>query len=200
MRRIGQGQSGQVLAEAVIVLLLLAAMLASIHLTGRLQYQWLQGFMGVQKSATALGLGHDSAPASIEKRAGQRDRTRTSVQRAYRLGDEAWLHAHGRARFSHDAWRLVGFGEASSDQAVVDRINQAPGYWRETHLSSQAALAGLSPALRAVDAPWGRTGDFDQWLKGWTGSTPSHYLRQEKSLNPKSLGSDLTRQFRRLGP
>jgi len=200
MRRIGQGQSGQVLAEAVIVLLLLVCMLASIHLSGRLQYQWLQGFMGVQKSATALGLGHDSAPVSIEKKAGQRDRTRTSVQRAYRLGDEAWLHAHGRPRFSHDAWRLVGFGEASSDQAVVDRINQAPGYWRETHLSSQAALAGLSPALRAVDAPWGRMGDFDQWLKGWKGSTPSHYLRQESSFNPKTLKSDLTRQFKRQVP
>jgi hypothetical protein len=200
MKNMTQGQSGQVLAEAVIVLLLLVAMLTSIHLTGRLQYQWLQGYMAVQKSATALGLGHDSGPVSIQKKAGQSDRTRTRVEKAYRLGNEAWLHARHRDGFSHDAWRLVGFGEASSDQAVVDRINQAPGYWRETHLNSQAALAGLSPALRAVDAPWGRPGDFDQWIKGWKGSTPSHYLRQESSFNPQTLRSDLTRQFKRQAP
>jgi hypothetical protein len=193
-------QSGQVLAEAVIVLLLLIVMLASIHLTGRLQFQWLQGFMAVQKSATAIGLGHETGVAPVNKGAGQIDRTRSSVERAYRLGDESWVRAQHRGRFTHEAWRLVGFGQASTDQAVVDRISQAPGYWRETHLRSQASLASLSPALRAVDAPWGRTGAFDQWLNGWKGNTPNHYLREAVPGNRRALRSELTRQFIKRRP
>jgi len=188
-------QSGQVLAEAVIVLLLFIVMLASIHLTGRLQFQWLQGFMATQKSATAISLGHETGAVPFKKRSGQVDRTRSAVERAYRLGDESWLQAQHRGRFTHEAWRLVGFGQASTDQAVVDRISQAPGYWRETHMRSQASLASLSPTLRAVDAPWGRTGAFDQWLNGWKGNTPNHYLREAVPGSGRALRSDLTRHF-----
>ena len=198
MRR--SNQSGQVLAEALIVLLVLIVMVTSIHLTGRLQFQWLQGFMATQKSATAIGLGHEAGAVAIKKISGQVDRTRGAVERSYRLGDESWLQAQHRGRFTHEAWRLVGFGQASTDQAVVNRISQAPGYWRETHLKSQASLVSLSPALRAVDAPWGRTGSFDQWLNGWKGNTPSHYLREAVSGNGRALRSDLTRHFKKSLP
>lgn len=169
-------QSGQVLAEAVVVMLLLVVLVGAIHLVGRWQYQWTQQWLETQSAANAAAHGHAVMPGSATKQDGFRDMWRSLAMREFSIGQANWVKVSTAEPYGLDAWRLVGFGQASTDREVVARIGKAPRLWRLTATPSQIVANSLLPTLKAVDMPWRRRGDATEWLKVWQGSTPDVYL------------------------
>lgn len=169
-------QSGQVLAESVVTMLLLVVLVCAIHMVGRLQYQWTKQWLATQSAASAATQGHGQLPAGARKQFGESDRWRSQVMREYSIGQASWVKVSTKSSYEIDGWRLVGFGQASSDDEVVNRINNAPRLWRLTATRSQIVANSLLPTLKAIDMPWRRRGNATEWLSGWRGSTPDRYL------------------------
>lgn len=172
-------ESGQVLAEAVIVLLLLGGFVWAVHALGEAQVQWQAGWLAVQRRATAVSLGHQRIGQGQVFLSGPIDRSRGLAVQSFKLGQTRWLEVRSNRMKAHLAWRLVGTGQAATDADVVRRIEVAPTVWRDVAVRSQGIVARVAPTLVSVDAPWGRTAQLGRWLRGWQGSVPSSYLRRQ---------------------
>ena len=173
-------QSGQVLAEAVVVMLLLVVLLGAVHLTGRWQFQWATQWLRAQIAADAVALDHAQPPTGSEVRLADHSRWRNWVMRDYAVGQPKWQSISTPGRFAQTAWRLSAAGQASLDRTVTARMKAAPILWRGTELASKAVVHTLMPTIKAVEAPWDDRGSALQWLDQWQGSTPSHYLNRTR--------------------
>ncbi|MCD8516366.1 MAG: hypothetical protein LRY56_12440 [Burkholderiaceae bacterium] len=170
-------QSGQVLAEAVVVMLLLVVLLLVIHLSGRWQFQWANQWLRAQIAGDAVALDHAITDDDLWVRRADATQWHNSTMREFSIGEPNWQAITSRGRFSQTAWRLAGAGQASFDRTVVERIERAPHLWRRTELASKAIIYALLPTIRAVEAPWEARGSETQWLERWQGTTPEAYLR-----------------------
>lgn len=177
MRSLQKSQSGQVLAEAIVVLMALVILLGAIHVTNRWQFDWLRQWLDVQVAADGAMAEHVVRTEKISQSSGSVDRFRSWVLADYQIGQQRWQRYEGKGRFAQVAWRPVGAGQASSDQAVVQQLANAPRLWRRAELKSLAAVLPLSPTLQAVEMPWRRAGASIDWLNRWKGTTPSAYLK-----------------------
>lgn len=169
-------QSGQVLAEAVVVMLLLVVLLLAIHLSGRWQFQWAKQWLRAQVAADAVALDHAISAKDLLVRQADVSQWHQAVMREFAIGELSWQTVTSQGRLSQTAWRLAGAGQASLDQAVVERLEGAPRLWRRTELASKAIVYSLLPTIRAVEAPWEGRGSETEWLRRWQGSTPARYL------------------------
>lgn len=170
-------QSGQVLAEAVVVLLLLVVLLVAIDISGRWQYRWLTQWLVAQNAADAVALDHRDLPPGASVTTAHVSRWHSQVMREFSVGHPQWHRINGEGRFAQVAWRLVGAGQASLDKTVSDRIERAPQLWRKSEFASKAVVHVLLPTITAVEAPWESRGSPTEWLRQWQGSTPEAYLR-----------------------
>lgn len=170
-------QEGQVLAEAVVVMLMLVLLVGAVHVSGRLQFQWAKQWLDAQISADAVALEHATLPADVSVGTGQRSHWRNWVMRDFAIGEPHWQSVSTDGRFGQTAWRLSGAGQTSLDASVSARIKNAPRLWRRTELASKAVVYALMPTIKAVEAPWEDRGPATQWLDLWQGSTPPQYLR-----------------------
>lgn len=169
-------QSGQVLAEAVVVLLFLVVLVGAVQLSGRWQYQWLRQWLAAQYAADAVALDHQQLPGQANVHRADLNRWRSAVMREYSIGQASWQKITTDGQFAQSAWRLSGAGQASLDSTVTERIEQAPMLWRRTEIASKAVVYALMPTIKAVEAPWDDRGPATRWLRQWEGSTPPDYL------------------------
>jgi hypothetical protein len=169
-------QSGQVLAEAVVVMLLLVALIWALHQTGRWQYQWSSDWLKTQVMATGWSLDHDVRVKGMQSRAADRQVWRDWVMADFGIGHAHWQTLRLSGRFSKTAWRVAGAGQASQDAQVNARIQHAPRLWLRQALVSQTTARTLLPSITAVDMPWRDRGSATNWLGQWQGSTPEAYL------------------------
>ena len=169
--------SGQVLAEAVVVMLVLIALLLGVHWSGRWQYEWQRQWQIVQTGADAAAADHQALPDSVRQSQHDPDASRSWVMDQYRIGENAWFRFESNGQFAQQAWRPLGAGYASADLAVERRLASAPKLWREPATHSLRAVSPLLPTILAVEMPWNRAGDPTDWLTRWRGSTPSAYLK-----------------------
>jgi hypothetical protein len=169
-------EQGQVLAEAVVVMVALMVLLGAIHFSGRWQYQWMHHWLTAQVDGDALALDHQGLPGNLSTPNVLPDQWHGTAQREFRIGDSHWHVVNTEGRFSQNAWRLKAAGQASTDLEVVERIGEANALWQRTALSSQAVATPLMPALKAIEGPWRDRGPALQWLGRWQGSTPGLYL------------------------
>lgn len=172
-------QRGQVLAEAVVVLGLLVGLVVAVHLSGRLQYQWLKQWLAVQIAGDAVALDHARLPSQASVRGEDINRWHKSAMGEFAVGESNWRRITTKGRFAQTAWRLAGDGNASLDKTVTARIEAAPSLWRKTELTSKAVVHALLPTIKAVEAPWDSRGSETDWLGKWEGHTPRAYLRSE---------------------
>ena len=170
------GQRGQVLAEAVVVMLLLIVLIGALHQTGRWQFQWSNQWLQTQVAATAVALDHGQLPTKGTVQSADMHAWYDWVMRDFRLGQARWQQIQLPGRFAKPAWRIAGSGQASLDRAVTARIAQAKRLWGVKAASSQAVARTLMPSITAVEKPWDGRGSATQWLTQWQGSTPSVYL------------------------
>ena len=168
--------SGQVLAEAVVVLPVLVLLVLAIHVSSNQQYMWLQQWLTVQTSADAASAQHITPAPGVSQIAGALDRFRGKTMRDFQLGAQQWQRFQGQGQYAQVAWRLLGTGYASSDAAVVDQIRSAKASWQRASTASHASISPLLPSLNAIDAPWQRSGSPTDWLNHWRGSVPKQYL------------------------
>lgn len=175
--RIGRLQCGQVLAEAVVVVLLLAVLLGAVHLSGHWQYQWLNQWLAAQTAAQAAALDHAHLPGQANAKGADVSRWHKSAMHEFSVADSGWMSVSTDGKYAQTAWRLSGAGQVSLDQTVTDRIKAAPWLWRKTELASKAVVYSLMPTIAAVEMPWESRGTATDWLEAWQGSTPEAYLR-----------------------
>lgn len=175
--RDGRRQCGQVLAEAVVVMLLLVVLLGAVHLSACWQYQWVRQWLAAQTAAQAFALDHARLPGPAIARHADDGRWHKSAMREFSVADSGWMSVSTGGKFAQTAWRLSGTGHASLDQTVTDRIEAAPWLWRKPGLASKAVVYALMPTIAAVEAPWESRGTATVWLENWQGSTPEAYLR-----------------------
>ena len=170
------GQRGQVLAEAVVVMLLLVVLIGALHQTARWQFQWSSRWLKTQAAATAVALEHTQLPGKVSVQSKDPHSWYDWVMRDFRLGQARWYEIQIPGRFAKPAWRMAGAGQASVDRAVIARISQAKQLWGLKAAQSQAVVSTLMPSISAVEMPWASRGSATQWLSQWQGSTPSAYL------------------------
>lgn len=169
-------ESGQVLAEAVVVMLLLVVMLTAVHISGSRQFQWARQWLAAQIAADAVALDHAHLPKGARAWQGSRNRWHRSVMQEFQIGSSHWQAVSTEGKFAQVAWRLSGAGQASSDEMVTRRIEQATRIWRNPELASKVVVDALMPTIKAVEMPWDDRGSATQWLQQWQGSTPPAYL------------------------
>ncbi len=170
-------QRGQVLAESVVVCLLLVTLGLAIHYSARTQHQWLAQWLGAQVAATAAAHSHQVLPVQASRTNGPPDRWRSQVMSQYGIGHNRWLAVQTHGTFAQTGWRLVGAGQASRYDEVVQRIDAAPTLWRKTALHSKSVIRALLPTLRAIEAPWADRGSPTVWLENWQFSLPEAYRK-----------------------
>lgn len=172
-------QRGQVLAEAVVVMLMLIILIWALHQSGRWQYAWSTDWLKTQVTATAWSLDHVVSGKDLSISPAERDVWRNWVMADFGLGQVHWHTLNRSGRFAKKAWRLGGVGQASEDQAVTAKIRSAPRLWLKQALVSQTTAGALLPSIKAVDMPWRDRGSATDWLGQWQGSTPSAYLGEQ---------------------
>lgn len=170
-------QSGQVLAEAVVVMLLLVILIWALHQTGRWQHELYSDWLATQVNATAWSLGHDVQTNRVSSHAADHQVWRDWVMTDYGIGHAHWQKFRLSGRFAKTAWRVAGAGQASLDSDVTARLQHAPRLWLKQALVSQTTASALLPSIVAVDMPWRDRGSATEWLKQWQGSTPAKYLQ-----------------------
>lgn len=170
-------QRGQVLAEAVVVMLLLVILIGALHQIGRWQHQWATNWLSTQVMATAWSLDHDVGDTAFTVDRSDRHAWHNWVMADYGLGKPNWYHLRQPGRFSKSAWRLSNAGQASLDRAVTAHIEQAPRLWARQALASKTVVRTLMPSIKSVDSPWRDRGSATDWLGQWQGSTPAAYLK-----------------------
>lgn len=180
--------SGQVLAEALVVMLALIVLLFGVHWSGRWQYQWLGQWQVAQTGADAAAAGHRFLPDKVRQFRQDRDASRSWVMDQYHIGEKNWYRFESSGRFAQEAWRPLGAGYASSDLAVERRLIRAPRLWRNQASRSMRVVAPLLPTIKAVEMPWNRAGDPTDWLSRWRGSTPAAYLESTGDDIPIEMG------------
>ena len=169
-------QCGQVLAEAVVVMLLLVVLVGALFQTGLWQHRWSAQWLKNQMWATAWSLDHQITDTQAVLVRSQAHGWHDAVMADYRIGASAWYHLKGSGRFSKRAWRLGGVGQASRDHHVTARIGQASRLWGAHAAASKRVVGRLMPSLEAVEAPWRERSSATDWLNIWQGSTPAAYL------------------------
>lgn len=180
--------SGQVLAEAVVVMLALIVLLFGVHWSGRWQYEWLRQWQVTQTGADAAAADHQVLPDSVRQSQHDQEFSRSSVMSEYRIGEKNWYRFESNGRFAQVAWRPLGSGYASSDLVVERRLAAAPRLWRNQAARSLKAVAPILPTITAVEMPWNRAGDPTDWLSQWRGSTPPGYLQSTSDEVPEQMG------------
>lgn len=169
-------ESGQVLAEAVVVMLLLVVLLAAVQISGSRQFQWARQWLAAQVAADAVALEHMHLPSGALARDASRSDWHQGAMREFDVGHSQWKTVTTQGKYAQVAWRLAGAGQASSDKAVTARIEQAPQLWRKTEFASKVVVHPLMPTIKAVELPWDDRGSATDWLRKWEGSTPPTYL------------------------
>ena len=169
-------EKGQVLAEAVVVMLLLAVLIGALHQTGRWQFDWSEQWLRTQVAATGVALDHANVSNEITVSAAQTHAWHDVVMRDFKLGQSRWQQIRVNGRFAKSAWRVSGAGQASLDRDVTARISQAHKLWARHALASQTVARTLLPSISAVEMPWADRGSATDWLSQWQGSTPESYV------------------------
>ena len=170
-------QRGQVLAEAVVVMLLLVILMGALHQAGRWQHQWAANWLHTQVMATAWSLDHQVHRPGLELGPADQHAWQDWVMADYGIGEPNWFRLRQQDRFSKAAWRLAGAGQASLDRDVTAHIDQAPRLWARQALASKTVVRTLMPSIKAVELPWRDRGSATDWLGQWQGSAPAAYLR-----------------------
>lgn len=173
-------QQGQVLIEAVVVMLVLVVMLLSIHHVGVRLFDWLQVFDRVFQWTHHKAVFHDVQPSpGIALQQGQRDRSHTKVQSQWGLGSRYFVTAASvkTPSVSHhhsvqsSAW-LSGVGVSGGAKQTQTKIQSNVITWQAQSLQSQLWVNAVKPGLIAIDLPWYRASPETDWLSQWTQSSP----------------------------
>ena len=175
-QRLRTREQGQVLAEAVVVMLLLVVLIGALHQTGRWQFDWSNQWLKTQVAATGVALDHANFSNEITVSAAQTHAWHDAVMRDFKLGQSRWQQIRVNGRFAKPAWRMAGTGQASLDRDVTARIGQAHKFWARHALASQTVARTLLPSISAVEMPWHGRGSATDWLSQWQGSTPESYV------------------------
>lgn len=168
-------QVGQVLAEAVVTLLLMSVFLLALHQVGMQFYQWFKWSDHVHQVAHKKSIFTElDVMFGMSLVSGQRDRSHTLLQSQWGLGQRDWVSIKVEQPFKHHASFLSGIGATSTHHETTTRVTQNLIAWRAQALSSQAKVFFLKPSLSAVDLPWRRTPPETDWLTQWSNTEPHH--------------------------
>jgi hypothetical protein len=168
-------QSGQVVFEMLVVLLLLTVLIGAQLSTARDQFRWVKSFLGIQVHGQSLMLGHakTGSQAAVARSSSDSDTSINSVMRQYQIGQDRWWRVNDSSHPRLEAWRLLGAGQASSDREITQRLSKAPGFWSYQSARSQTVIRRYRPTLETIDAPWRARGSMSEWLLHWEGRTPA---------------------------
>lgn len=170
-----QTQAGQVLAEAVVTLLLMSVFLLALHQVGMQFYQWFKWSDQVHQVAHKKSIFNELDLAfGMSLVSGQRDRSHTLLQSQWGLGQRDWISVKVEQPFKHHASFLSGIGATSTHHDTTTRVKQNLIAWRAQELKSQAKVWFLKPGLTGVDLPWRRTPPQTDWLTQWSNIEPSY--------------------------
>lgn len=170
-----QAQAGQVLAEAVVTLLLMSVFLLALHQVGMQFYQWFKWSDHVHQVAHKKSIFNELDLAfGMSLVSGQRDRSHTLLQSQWGLGQRDWVSVKVEQPFKHHASFLSGVGATSTHDETTARIKQNLIAWRAQAFKSQAKVWFLKPGLTAVDLPWRRISPETDWLTQWSNSEPTN--------------------------
>jgi hypothetical protein len=169
-----QHQSGQVVLEMLVVVLLLTVLIGAQLSTARDQFQWLVSFLGIQVHGQSLMLGHakTGSHAIVARPSNDSDTSINSVMREYQIGQDRWWRVKASSHPRLEAWRMTGTGQASRDREVTQRLSSAPSFWSSQSGRSQTVIRRYRPTLETIDAPWRARGSMSEWLLHWEGRTP----------------------------
>lgn len=168
-------QAGQVLAEAVVTLLLMSVFLLALHQVGMQFYQWFKWSDHVHQVAHKKSIFTElDVMLGMSLVSGQRDRSHTFLQSQWGLGQRDWVTVKVEQPFKHHASFLSGIGATSTHVETTARVKQNLIAWRAQELKSQAKVWFLKPSLTAVDLPWRRTPPQTDWLTQWSNIEPSY--------------------------
>ncbi|ARP91115.1 hypothetical protein CAL14_13145 [Bordetella genomosp. 9] len=193
-------QRGHAVAEATVVLGLVALIATAVDSIGRLQWHGLHAGHATRVIAFRHALG-DLAPAgsmlrvermgataSFEEPGG---RAGASLRRQFGVADGGTLTAHARVPVAlhrnHDRGYvlnrhtsiLIGAGHARDDVHAQSRIGASRAAWGDAaRLSVQAARRARSQ-LRNMDSGWRREPLDPDWLKRWTDLAPADRVRHD---------------------
>ena len=170
-----QNQAGQVLAEAVVTLLLMSVFLLALHQVGMQFYQWFKWSDHVHQVAHKKSVFTElDVMFGMSFVSGQLDRSHTFLQSQWGLGQRDWVTVKVEQPFKHHAAFLSGIGATSNHDETTARVKQNLIAWRAQALKSQAKVWFLKPGLTAVDMPWRRTPPETDWLTQWSNIEPSY--------------------------
>jgi len=168
-----QNQAGQVLAEAVITLMLMSVFLLALHQVGMQFYQWFKWSDHVHQIAHKKSIFTElDVLGGVSIVSGPRDRSHTRLQSQWGLGQRDWVSVKVDQPFKHHASFLSGIGATSAHHETTARIKQNLIAWRLQALRSQAKVWFLKPSLTAVDLPWRRPLPETDWLNKWSNIAP----------------------------
>jgi hypothetical protein len=168
-------QNGQVLAEAVVTLMLMSVFLIALHQVGIQFYQWFKWSDQVHQVAHKKAIFDETYISNgMSLMPGQVDLSHTFLQAQWALGQRDWVGVKVDKPFKHHALFISGMGATSTHQETTVRIKQNLLAWRTQALISQAKVWFLKPGLTAVDLPWRRTTPQTDWLSKWSNTAPNY--------------------------
>jgi hypothetical protein len=166
-------QTGQVLAEAVVALMLMSVFLLALHQVGVQYYQWFKWSDHVHQTAYKKSIFTEfDVPADMHLVSGQRDRSQSLLQSQWGLGQRDWVSVKIDKPYKHHASFLSGIGATSTHQETTERVKENLIAWRIQSVTSQAKVLLLKPGLTAVDLPWLRAAPETDWLSKWSSTVP----------------------------
>jgi hypothetical protein len=170
-----QNQAGQVLAEAVVTLLLMSVFLLALHQVGIQFYQWFKWSDLVHQVAHKKSIFTELDDMfGMSLVSGQHDRSHTFLQSQWGLGQRDWVSVKVEQPFKHHASFLSGIGATSTHQETTARVRHNLIAWHAQALKSQTKVWLLKPGLTAVDLPWRRTAPETDWLTQWSNTEPNY--------------------------
>jgi hypothetical protein len=178
-------QSGQVLAEAVVMLFLMAVLLVALHQVGKQFYQWFKLSDRVYQVAHKKSVfTAQEIEFGMHLKSGTRDFTRTLLQTQWALGQRDWVSVLTSQPFKHHAVFLSGVGATAIHQETAKRIKNNLMAWRAQTMLSQAKVWLVKPGLTAIDLPWRRAQVETDWLTQWSDTAP---IRQNNDVSASHI-------------
>jgi len=196
-------QRGQALAEAVVIIGVLAGLMWAVRATGAWQDQALRTAMTARQAAfaytrfapdpgrdaeTSVSIGH-AATLSSGAQTGGTHRHAAVLRREWALGDADVTTARAVAPMSHARQAsgslvlarhtavLRGAGHAAGDAQTQQRVEGSMLGWQETAGKSISAGQRVAARMNPVDGAWGRAQPIFDWLTEWTATVPPQFLR-----------------------
>jgi len=196
-------QGGQALAEAIVMLGVLAALMAAIHATGVWQDEALRTALSARQAAFAYtrfapdpGYAADTnvemawfATLSSAAQPGGAYRHAVVLRQQWRL-DEAGVAsaqalmpmthtpaAAGLLNVSRHTAVLRDAGHSSGDAQVQQRVASAMLGWQTAQTRSVSAGQSVASRMNLVDSAWARPLPHFDWLSDWTAMLPPEFLR-----------------------